>query len=280
MASFQEYKRRGFLPMIGVVLAFYFLLVYLHLCRTASDLDVPLQKSWVKLATALGNTNALALDFVYVTNQLQETRQALAAISSARQNLIKQMELPPPLRDRVHAPFELFEYQNKLSQQLDSLDVRAKQKKVAIDPAVFAGFPEHSFTVQDPALLWAALAFTESLLDTALDARVLSIHSLFVVVGTTNVTNADVGRWVEIPLELELSASANSAARFVESLPLRQLAAAEPPPGANTSTNSPVPVSTPKVPLLIDSFIIRKQAPETPDTVRLWVRVVGFVHRS
>jgi hypothetical protein len=35
-----------------------------------------------------------------------------------------------------------------------------------------------------------------------------------------------------------------------------------------------------KPPLFVDRLIIRKQSPDKPDEVRVWLRVVGFVLRE
>jgi hypothetical protein len=155
---------------------------------------------------------------------------------------------------------------------MDRLEQAARQKKLALDPAVFAGFPEHTADIEEPALLWAALAFTDNLVDTAMDCNVSSIHSLEVPLTLTNAPGTEPpGRWAELPLQIELTASAENVARLLQSLPLRtdELSPAglpDGPPG--------------KLPLFIERLILRKESPEKLDEVRVWLRVVGFVSRE
>ncbi|HRT09632.1 MAG TPA: hypothetical protein P5233_14730 [Candidatus Paceibacterota bacterium] len=272
MASLHEYKRRVVLPACVVGLALLYGLVYLPLAREARAIDDPVEKAWKKLAAALGQTNATTLDFLFITNQLNETRQAIAHLAEARKAAEDRFQLPGPLRERLAAPFQLVEYQNELSKYLDDLSRRAKEQKITVDPLVFSGFPEHTADMQDPAMLWAALAFTGDLLDTALRCKVTALHALDARVQRVDPMLAgSTGRWVEIPIEVEFTAPAASATSFVQSLPRRveEILAAqlpEAPPG--------------KSPLLIENLIIRKQTPEQPEEVRIWLRAIGFVRRD
>ena len=275
MASYHELKRRALLPLIGLALALFYLLVFVPLARQAQDLDEPLQKGWRKLAASLDQTNAFALDFLRITNQLYETRQSLALLESAKKKAAARLELAPALRARLGATFQLVDYENERSQQMDELIRQAGQRQVALDPAVLAGFPAHTMDVQEPALLWAALAFTGDLLNTALRCQVSAVHSLEVPLPLTNAVPAldpdHVRTWTEIPIEVEFTASADSAARLIQSLPRRadELHAAGLPEAPSS-----------KVPLFLDRLIIKKQTPDKPDEVRVWLRATGFVLRE
>jgi hypothetical protein len=272
MPSFQEYKRRSLLPLAGLGLAAYYLLVFVPLDRRANSLDEPLGKDWAKLAASVEQTNATALDFLYITNQLKETRLALAILEDAKKSAAARLELRPALRAKLSAPFQLVDYQNERSKQMDELDRQAKAEKIAIDPAVFSGFPEHTVDIQEPALLWAALSLTDDLLATALRCKVAAIHNLEVNLAVTNSPGADnAGRWAEIPLQLEFTASADNAVRLVQSLPLK---------AAEIRTAGLPESPAEKEPLLVDRLIIRKQTPEKLDEVRVWLRAVGFVLRE
>jgi hypothetical protein len=272
MPSFQEYKRRSLIPLAGLGLAAYYLMVFVPLDRRADSLDEPLGRDWAKLTASLEQTNASSLDFRYITNQLKETRQALAILEDAKKSAAARLELGPALRAKLNAPFQLVDYQNERSKQMDELDRQAKAEKITIDPAVYSGFPEHTVDIQQPALLWAALSLTEDLLATALRCKVAAIHNLEVNLAVTNAPGADsAGRWAEIPVQLEFTASADNAARLIESLPLR----------AAEIRAVGLPESPPeKEPLLLDRLIIRKQSPEKLDEVRVWLRAVGFVLRD
>src|SRR5512133_1644599 len=137
MPSLHEYKRRSAVALIPAGLVAVYLLVFLPLERKASGLDGPLQQAWAKLGSSLDRTNTRTLDFAFVTNQFIETRQALEKLSEAAQQAAARMEVPAALQDRLNAQFQLVEYQNELSKEMDELDRRAKEQKIAVDPLVF-----------------------------------------------------------------------------------------------------------------------------------------------
>jgi hypothetical protein len=145
----------------------------------------------------------------------------------------------------------------------------AKQENVVLEPAVLAGFPEPSADLKEPALLWAELAFLDSLLTTAIHAKVTTIHFMAAQVPLTNAHFAINGRSLaELPMQIELTGAFSNVAQFLQTLPLRadEIKAAGLPAAP---TNKPA--------LFIDRLVLRKQAPEKPDEVRVSLRAVGFV---
>lgn len=272
MGSFREYRRRAWLPLALLGLAVYYFLVFVPLAQRSNALDEPLQRSWRKLAAALEQTNATTLDFRQITNQLVQTRQALATLDDLKKKAAARLELPPALRAHLNAPFQLVDYQNERSKQIDQLDQAARQEKIAVAPAVYNGFPEHTADLEEPALLWAALAFTDDFMDMAIRCKVSALDSLDVPLPSTNPPPSDTGqRWTELAFQVQFSASATNALRLLESLPLRgdELRAAGLPDGVAG-----------KLPLFLDRLIIRKESPDKLDEVRVWVRAVGFVLRE
>jgi hypothetical protein len=270
--SFSENQRRGLVPLAGLALAAYYFFVMLPLTRRAESLNEPLQKAWQKLSVSLEQTNATAIDFLRITNQLSETRQALLLLENAKQQATARLQLGAAVRAKMQADFQLVDYENERSRQLDELGSLAKQQQAAVAPAVFDGFPEHTAEVKQPALLWAALSLTEGLLRTALQCKVTAIHSLEVPPVLTNAppTN-DTERLAEIPLQIEFTGSAANAARLIQCLPLRadEIRAAGLPEA---------PADKPA--LFVDRLVVQKQSPDKPDEVRVWLRVVGFVLRE
>ncbi len=272
MASFNEIKRRSVLPLAALGIAIYYVMVFVPLAHRADSVDEPLKKAWRHLAASLEETNATTLDFTQITNQFSATRHQLALLEEAKKEASGHLELAADLRSKLSAPFQLIDYQNERSKQIDELDSQTKQQKIAVDPVVYAGFPEHTADMPEPALLWAALSMTTEVLDTAVRNKVAAIHSLEVAVALTNSVNPEVtARWAEIALQLEFSAPAEKALHVVQSLPLtaEEIRAAALPPAAH-----------PKAPLFIDRLIIRKEAPDKLDEVRVWVRATGFVLRD
>jgi hypothetical protein len=272
MTHFRQYQRRSLIPLAGVGLLVYYFVFYLPLARQAASLDEPLQKNWRKLAASIDQSNATTLDLARLTNQLNETREALATVENTKKEAALRLELSAGLKAKMSAPFQLVDYQNERSKEIDELDKKAKDLKVEVDPAVFAGFPEHTIDTADPTLLWPALSLTDDLLATALQCKVKTIHSLEVSLPLTNSPASEAyGRWDQIPLQIEFTASADNAQRFVQSLPLRaeELRAAGLPEA-----------SADKAPLFIDRLMMKKQTPSVPDEVRVWLQAIGFVFRE
>jgi hypothetical protein len=269
---FSEYRSRGLIPVLGLGLAAYYLVVVVPLARRTASLDEPLQKAWQRLSALLDQTNTTAIDFQRITNQLSETRQALLTLENARQQAAARLQLSPALRARVDADFQLVDYENERSRQLEELSELAKQQQAVVESNVFASFPKHTADVKEPALLWAALSLTEGLLKTALQCQVAVIHSLEVPPVLTNAppTNA-TERLAQIPLQVELTGSATNVARLIACLPLRaeEIRAAGLPEA---------PADKPA--LFVDRLIMQKQSPDKPDEMHVWLRVVGFVLRE
>ena len=214
MISFlRESKRRAFIPLLGLGLAAYYFLVFEPLRREATALDAPLRQAWRSLATTLEQTNAASLDFAAITNQLRETRQAVAQLDAATKKAAPRLELGPDLRQKMKASFQLVEYESDREKEIEELTSLAAQQQVTLDPAVFSGFPEHTAETRQPALLWPALAMIDGLLSTAIECKVSAIHSLEapIAFGDSPATNPVPRQIVEIPLQVELTAPADIA---------------------------------------------------------------------
>jgi len=272
MPSFTELRRRAILPLAGLGLAAFYLVGFLPLARQAVNLDAPLDSAWRKLAASLDQTNTLAIDFVHITNQLNETRQALAILEDTKKKAATRLEVAPGLRARLSDPFQLVDFQNERSKQIDDLERVTKERQIAVDPAVYAGFPEHTVDIREPSLLWAGLALSEDLLATAVRCKVSAMHSLEVNLDLTNTPSLEgPRRWAQIPLQFEFTASGDNALRVIQSLPLR----------AEEIKAAGLPEAPPeKAPLFIDRLVVRKESPEKLDEVRVWLRAVGFILRE
>lgn len=267
-----EIRRRCIIPLFGVALTVVYLFVFAPLNRQAKSLDAPLEQAWRKLAATLGQTNALRLDFVAITNQLAETRHAIVVLETTRKRAQARVQLAEPLRAHMNESFQLVEYDNEVGRRVGELAQLAKQQKVNVEPAVFTEFPKPTADFKEPELLWAELAFIGDLLTSAINAQVTAIHSVTAPLQLTNAppTNG-VSTLAELPVQLELSGPATNVIRFLQSLPLRgeELKAAGLP---EATTNKPA--------LFIERMMLRKQTPEKPDEVRLSLRAVGFVFRE
>ena len=267
-----ERRRRSLVPLAAVALTAGYLFVIMPLCQRADKLKEPLDKAWLKLSVALGQTNSPTLDFVAITNQLDATRQAIAALETARKKAVARADLGDAVRERINAPFQLVDYENERGKQQDDLRKLAAQQQVTLAPAVFEGYPAHTADVKQPTLLWAELALIEDLLTTAIRCKVAAIHSLNVPLALTNAPPPEgVRTLAEIPVQIEFTAAAPIVAQLLQSLPLRadEMKAASLP---EVPTNKPA--------MFIERLTLRKQSPEKPEEVRASLRVVGFVFRE
>ena len=149
-----EYKRRSVIPLIGLALAAYYSFVFVPLLVNPNrDLDVPLQQAWKTLASSLEQTNATALDFQQITNQLNQTRQALTLLRAARKRAFARIEVGDRLRAKMSAPFELLEYESERERKSIKLGKLTKQQQVTIEPTVFYRLPKQTADVRQPTLL-------------------------------------------------------------------------------------------------------------------------------
>lgn len=267
-----ETRRRLILPLLAGLLLAGYLFGFVPLSRKAASLDVPLDQSWRKLANLMGQTNSLKLDFFSITNQFGETRSALTAFEQARNQARRRVELDEALRANLSAPFQLVEYDNEAGRLVGVLARLAKAKGVTLEPPALAGWPAQTADMKEPALLWAELAFIESLLTTAINAQVTTIHSITAPSPLTNAPPSNGLRsLIELPVQVEFTGPAANVGKFLQTVPLRaaEIKAAGLP---DAPTNKPA--------LFIDRLVVRKQAPERPDELRVSLRAVGLIFRE
>src|SRR5207245_9229502 len=111
MSSFRELRRRSLLPLVVLGLGAFYLFVFVPLGRSVAGLEAPLQQAWKKLAGSLEQSNPRAIDFLHITNQLAETRQALRLLEEAKQKTVTRLELGPALRAKIRDPLQNGEYE-------------------------------------------------------------------------------------------------------------------------------------------------------------------------
>src|SRR5437868_636605 len=107
MRSLREYRRRCVVPFACLALAGYYIFGFMPLSRKAHNLDAPLEREWRTLSASLEQTNSLTIDFLHITNQLAETRQALVILENARQKAAPRLQPGPVARAKMNGPFEL-----------------------------------------------------------------------------------------------------------------------------------------------------------------------------
>ena len=119
MAPLQHLKRRSIIPLAGLGLVAYYVVVLTPLSRRAEGLNAPLQSAWQKLSASLDQTNATAIDFLHINNQLVETRQAIALLENAKQRAAARLELSAAVRGKMSERFQLVDYESDRSKQMD-----------------------------------------------------------------------------------------------------------------------------------------------------------------
>jgi hypothetical protein len=269
---FSEYQRRRIVPLAGLALVAYYFIVLPPLSHKSEKLDESVRTNWFKLSLSLGQTNVTAIDFLHITNQLTETRQALVILENVKQLATARLQLDPALNARINRLFVNDEYDSERDTRRNDLANLAKQAQVALDPTVLNSYPEYTFDVKKSSYLWAALSFTDSLLRTAVSCRVTAIQALEVPpVLTIWPPINSTERLIEIPLDLEFTSSAAGADKLLQYLPLRA-DEARAAGWTNAPNNKPV--------LFIDRLVVQKQSPEKLDEVHVWLRAVGFVLRE
>ena len=271
MLSLNQFQRRSLIPLAGVALALYYIMVFMPLKKHATDLDAPLEKAWRKLAASVDQTNKDVIDFMFITNQLAETQDARTAFDAARERMSTRLELPPSVRSRMNGAFQLVDFENERSKEQDELMRLSKQQQVAIEPAVYAGLPDYSLDVRRPELLWPALAMADVLLQGALQEKLAAVHSFQSSILLTNTAASGSDRLAQIPFQIELSGAYTNVSRWLIGLSLR---------GDEARANGLGQAATDKPPLFIDRLVIRKQSAEKPDDVHVFLRVIGFVMRD
>jgi hypothetical protein len=271
MAAFRELRRRSLVPLAGIGIALYYVMVFAPLARKDRSLDEPLQKSWRKLAASLDQTNSAVVDFRHITNELFETRQALSTLETDRSKIAARVELGASVRARLSMPFQFVDYENERGRQMEDLTKLAKQNGITLDASALAGLPEYTADARQPELLWAALAMANDLATTAMLCKVSTIHALHVSWAPSGLPFTDAPALAEVPLQIELSGSVTSAANFLQMLPLR---------GDEARAGGLAGVAEDKRALYLDRLIMKKQSPLKPDEVRIALRVTGFVLRE
>jgi hypothetical protein len=272
-AARRRKQSQRLLLLAGAVLGAFVWLVYHPLSRQAAELDQPLTEIWKELAeVSLSAPMPMGNQLPRIDAVLQEVRDSLDTVAQTREALLARIDPGPILTDRVQAPFQLIDFQNERQLVTEQLLRAAQQKKVTLGPALTAGFPEYMADRPQPALLWAQLSLLRHSLTSAINSGVTAIQT----VRSPEMIffrSADSPRefLAEIPLEVELVASAPAAARFLESLPFR----------SNELETQGMPEAGPDKPAyFVNRIFLRKESREKLDEVRLKVTINSLVYLS
>jgi hypothetical protein len=270
-AARRRKRTQRLLLLMAAGLGAYVWLVYQPLARQAADLDEPLTNLWKELAeTSLSAPVPIGHQLPQIDAVLDQVSDSLDALDNTRASLLARIDPGPNLTDRIQASFQLIDFQNERQLITEQLLRAAQQKKVTLGPALTAGFPEYMADRPQPALLWAQLSLLWHTLTSAIDCGVTAVPTVqspevrfFRGSGSTRDFLA------EVPLEIEVVASAPAAARFLESLPLRS--------GELEAQGLPE-VGPEKPAYFIHRIFLRKESRERLDEVRLKVTVSSLIY--
>jgi hypothetical protein len=272
-AARRRRRTQSLLLLMTVALGVYYWVAYQPLARQAAALDEPLTELWKELTEASLMAPVSTGDRLpQVDSVLQQVRDSVDGIRAAHSALVARIEPGPELSERIQAPFQLIDFQNERQLVTEQLLRLAQQKKVTLEPGLIGGFPEYMADRPQPALLWAQLSLLRHSLTSAINSGVTSVRSVRSPEAIFFRNSSSLRPFlVEVPIEIELLASAPAVARFVESIPLRssELAA------------QALPEAGPDKPAyFINRFFLRKESREQLDGVRLQVTVSSFIYLS
>jgi hypothetical protein len=193
-------------------------------------------------------------------------------LSSISNTFLQRVNLDRSVRERIRQSFQHVDFQNERQWNLEELQRLARDKQVAVAPAVLRGYPEYSTDLKNPELLWGHLAVVQEVLVLAVKCQVTSIHTLNVrtprpIAGDEIQTSAIY----ELPVTVQVSGPMPCIARFMACLPLRT---------DETRNLGITDVSPTKPAFFIDRVLLRKETPEKPEVVRAELRITGMVYRD
>jgi hypothetical protein len=268
-AATQRTRVQRWLAAAAVLLACYFLLVYRPLERRAAACDRPLTNLWSELTQVTLETNATrGGELPRIVEALQRVQDSVAALQKAEQAARTRLALDPGLRSKLAVPFQLIDFQNERQLRTEQLVQLAAERKVVLNPAVVAGFPEYTTDRRQPAYLWAQLSFLNQLLVAAVQSQVSTVSTVRLPPVQYHRVATNGAEVVEIPMQLALSGRAPAVARLLQSLPLR----------AEELKARGLPEVSPQKPAFcLDRILVRKLSREQEDLVSVELTACGFV---
>ncbi|NLH71622.1 MAG: hypothetical protein GX456_01050 [Verrucomicrobia bacterium] len=253
-----------------VLLGAYYRLAYQPLVRASAAQDKELVTLWGRLVSSNEQVRACrGLSIENHNERVMELNGALANLDRAQELIKQRIEIGVATRAKMEQPWQLIDFQIERLQQAGALLRIAKENRVTVEAAALAGLPEYSVDLPEPRLLWPRLDMAAQLLTAAIQSKVTSIRNINQLSPITHPgPTRDAPALEEVAMRIELVGSAESATRFLKSIPAtgdRLVALGF----TGTVTNKPV--------FFIDKVLVRKFAPDRPGEVQLEARVCGFV---
>ena len=269
--KFQVVQRVLFLCV--VLVAVYFFLVFQPLADRAASLDGQLIGAWKKLAqTGCVNANAKGVDLATLEEQAHWLEKLSTRLKAASQIITNRVAFAPGIREKIRAPFQLFEFQNERQLRIETIEEMAAEKHLALDAAATAGFPDYSADLKHPELLWAQLALVDHVLETAVRCPLSAINNLSVRPPQPAAANENfLPAADELVVNIDVTGPAPAVSRFLLCLAAR---AEE----AKALELPELPANKPA--LFIDRCLVRKNSASKPDSVKAELRVTALVYHE
>ena len=259
---------------ITLAIGFYYVAVYRPLDNQTKALDIPLQQAWKRLEKA--NRESLTqdrLDLDHISRGLMQLETSLTEITNANLKLLSRIAIDPIFQDRTSNPFQLIDFQNERQSAIEKLLSTAEGKSTVIQSAVFEGFPQHRSEQSDPQYLWTELALTDHLIQSMIYAEIESIDAI-----STQRQRIPKGTQLAPPplltpffTAVDITCTSAHLSRLLLMLPRRS-------DEISRDLNIDYPPNKPS--LYVDQILVRKNSPQKPTMVSVWMKVVGFIQAS
>lgn len=270
MISARKYRMvQRILLLGGLFLALFYFFVFMPLGERVNALDRPLADRWNRLFKYhLVNGSVEGVDLASLNEQLEELQRTSQELVQFARQVKGRVGLEPGVQDKMRQPFQLVDFQNERQLRLEELERVAREKKVSLEPAVLAGYPEYSTDLRQPALLWGHLSIVHQALLTALHCQVTAVHLVTARAPRRLPSDESQPKIMdELPFIVHLTGTMPAVSRFLAALPVKS--------GDVQGAGFPeVPAGKPA--LFIDRLLMRKESPEKLDVVRVELRIVGL----
>lgn len=254
----------------GLFLVLFYALVFVPLSERVNALEIPVGQAWAKLLrTRLVESSGSEISTTPLDLRLRELELTAARLGTLSNTLAVRLAFSSAIESKMRRPFQLVDFQNERQLRQEELLSVAAAAGVTVAPAVWNGYPEYSADMQNPELLWGHLAVAHETALLAVRCGITNLVSLLVRPPRPlhHPARASEKAWGhELPVTINGTGPWPAVMRFLACLPVRQ---GDPLPTG-------LPELSPSKPVLyFERILLRKDAPENPQSVRLEVRLTG-----
>ncbi len=255
---------------VTLFVGLYYVALYRPLHHDTGSLDGQLRQAWQRLEQANQDSQTQdRLDLDHISKGLRRLELSLTEITNTNQKLLSRISIDPRYQERTANPFQLIEFQNERQIIIESIGQAASAKSTTIEAEVYEGFPQHLSEQTDPQLLWAELAHTQHLVQSMIYSEVSNIHSLQTSRQEQDTSPSSL--LVPFITEVAFTCRSSQLSKLLLLLPNR-----------SSEINADLSLDYPphKPSLFIDQVLIRKNSPQDPSKVSVWMNIISFIQLS